>query len=134
MVGDRGMITDARIREDLSSVEGLDWITALRAPAIAALVAAGALQLSLFDDKDLAEISDPAYPRERLVVCKNPLLAEERARKRHELLAATEKELDKVTAAVVRAKRPLRGKEQIGLRVGKVLGRYKMAKHFSGGL
>lgn len=130
LVGDRGMITDARIREDLSSVEGLDWITALRAPAIAALVVSGSLQLSLFDDKDLAEISDPAYPRERLVVCKNPLLAEERARKRCELLAATEKELEKVAAAVLRTKRPLRGKEQIGLRVGKVLGRYKMAKHF----
>lgn len=130
LVGDRGMITDARIRDDLSGLEGLDWITALRAPAIAALVASGSLQLSLFDNKDLAEISDPDYPGERLVVCKNPLLAEERARKRRELLAATEKELEKVAAAVVRTKRPLRGKEQIGLRVGKVLGRYKMAKHF----
>ena len=130
LVGDRGMITDARIREDLSLVEGLDWITALRFPAIAALVESGSLQLSLFDQRDLAEISDPAYPRERLVVCKNPLLAEERGRKRRELLAATERDLASVAKAVARAKRPLRGKEQIGLRVGKVLGHYKMAKHF----
>jgi len=130
LVGDRGMITDARIREELSPVEGLDWITSLRAPAIAALVASGSLQLSLFDQKDLAEISDPAYPGERLVVCKNPLLAEERGRKRRELLAATEAELAVVAKAVARPKRPLRGKEHIGLRVGKVLGHYKMAKHF----
>lgn len=130
LVGDRGMITDARIREDFSKAEGLEWITSLRAPAIAALVESGSLQLSLFDQKDLAEISDPAYPRERLVVCKNPLLAEERARKRRELLAATERDLEIVAKAVVRTKRPLRGKDQIGLRVGKVLGHYKMAKHF----
>jgi transposase len=130
LVGDRGMITDARIRDDLSSVEGLDWITSLRAPAIAALVASGSLQLSLFDQKDLAEISAPAYPGQRLVVCKNPLLAEERGRKRQELLAATERELAVVAKAVARPKRALRGKEQIGLRVGKVVGHYKMAKHF----
>jgi transposase len=130
LVGDRGMITDARIREDFSKAEGLDWITSLRAPAIAALVESGSLRLSLFDQKDLAEISDPSYPRERLVVCKNPLLAEERARKRRELLAATERDLELVAKAVVRTKRPLRGKDQIGLRVGKVLGHYKMAKHF----
>ena len=89
LVGDRGLITDARIREDLSPAEGLDWITALRAPAIAALVEGGSLQLSLFDERDLAEIRDPSYPGERLVVCKNPLLAQERGRKRRELLAAT---------------------------------------------
>ncbi len=89
LVGDRGMITDARIREELSPVEGLDWITCLRAPAIAKLVEAGSLQLSLFDERDMAEIVDPAYPGERLVVCRNPLLAQERARKRQELLAAT---------------------------------------------
>jgi len=130
LVGDRGMITDARIREDLSKVEGLDWITALRASAIAALVEARSLQLSLFDERDLAEISDPAYPGERLVVCKNPLLADERSRKRRELLAATERKLEPVAKAVARAKRPLRGKANIGLRVGKVLGRFKMAKHF----
>lgn len=130
LIGDRGMITDARIRKDLGGLEGLDWITALRAPAIAGLVKRGAFQLSFFDERDLAEISDPAYPRERLVVCKNPLLAEERARKRRELLAATEQELVAVAKAVARTKRPLRGKDKIGLRVGKVLGRYKMGKHF----
>lgn len=130
LVGDRGMITDARIREDLSGFEGLDWITALRAPAIAGLVEAGSLQLSLFDKRDLAEISDPSYPGERLVVCKNPLLAEQRSRKRRELLAATERELETVAKAVARATRPLRGKAQIGLRVGKLMGRFKMGKHF----
>jgi hypothetical protein len=130
LVGDRGLITEARIREDLSTLEGLDWITALRAPAIAGLVARGALQLSLFDKRDLAEIRDPAYPRERLVVCKNPLLAEERGRKRRELLAASEQELEAVAKAVARAQRPLRGKDKIGLRVGKVLGHFKMGKHF----
>jgi|SRR5882724_356577 len=131
LVGDRGMITDARIREDLSKVQGLDWITALRAPAIAALVEDGSLQLSLFDKKDLAEISTPEYPGERLVVCKNPLLAQERTRKRRELLEATERQLDTVARAVARDKRPLRGAAKIGLRVGKVIGRFKMAKHFN---
>lgn len=131
LVGDRGMITDARIRADLSTVEGLEWITALRAPAIAALVEGGALQLSLFDERDLAEISTPAYPGERLVVCKNPRLAEERGRKRRELLAATERALAAVATAVARVTRPLRGTAQIGLRVGKVLGRFKMGKHFT---
>jgi len=131
LVGDRGMITDARIREDLSKVQGLDWITALRAPAIAALVEGGLLQLSLFDKKDLAEISAPEYPGERLVVCKNPLLAQERTRKRRELLEATERHLDTVARAVARDKRPLRGAAKIGLRVGKVIGRFKMAKHFN---
>jgi hypothetical protein len=130
LVGDRGMITDARIREDLADVEGFDWITALRAPAIAALVAAGSLQLSLFDKRDLAEISAPAFPGERLVVCKNPLLAEQRGRKRRELLAATEHEFEAVAKAVARAKRPLRGQAKIGLRVGKIMGRFKMGKHF----
>jgi hypothetical protein len=130
LIGDRGMITEARIREDLAKVAGLDWITALRAPAIAALVEGGSLQLSLFDRRDLAEISDPAYPGERLVVCKNPLLAEERARKRRDLLEATERELESIVKAVVRARQPLRGAAKIGLRVGKVMGRFKMAKHF----
>ena len=130
LVGDRGMLTEARLREDLRPIEGLDWITALRAPAIQALAAGGALQLSLFDQQDLAEITHPDYPGERLIVCKNPLLAEERARKRRELLAATERELAKVAAATARAKRPLRGQARIALRVGKVLGRRKVAKHF----
>jgi transposase len=129
VVGDRGMITTARIREDLKPA-GLDWITALRAPAIQKLAERGALDCSLFDDRDLAEISSPDYPGERLIACRNPLLAAERSRKRQELLSATEQELAKIAAATSRAKRPLRGKDKIALRVGRVLGRYKMAKHF----
>jgi transposase len=129
-VGDRGLLTEARIREELRPVDGLDWISALRAPQIRELVEGGSLQLSLFDDKDLAEITDPAYPAERLIVCHNPFMASQRARKRRELLEATQTELDKIVLATTRAKRPLRGKDKIGLRVGKVLGRFKMAKHF----
>jgi hypothetical protein len=131
LVGDRGMLTAARIREELAGVEGLAWITALRAPAIQALVHSGALQLSLFDQQDLAEITHPDYPGERLIVCKNPLLATDRARKRQELLAATERDLASIATAIQRAKRPLRGSAAIGLRVGKVLGRYKVGKHFT---
>jgi hypothetical protein len=131
LVGDRGMLTAARIREELAGVEGLAWITALRAPAIQALVHSGALQLSLFDQQDLAEIAHPDYPGERLIVCKNPLLAADRARKRLELLAATERDLAVIATAIQRAKRPLRGAAAIGLRVGKVLGRYKVGKHFT---
>jgi hypothetical protein len=131
LVGDRGMLTAARIREELAGVEGLEWITALRAPAIQALVHSGALQLSLFDQQDLAEITHPDYPGERLIVCKNPLLAADRARKRQELLAATERDLAVIATATRRAKRPLRGPAPIGLRVGKVLGRYKVGKHFT---
>jgi transposase len=130
LVGDRGMITNARIEEDLACEPGLSWITALRAPAIRKLVCDGAFDLSLFDERDLAEITSPDYPGERLVVCRNPLLAAERARKRRELLLATEKELEKVVQATRREKRKLKGKAQIGLRVGRVLGRFKMAKHF----
>ena len=130
LVGDRGMLTQARLREDLQTAPGLEWITALRAPQIQALVSDGSLQLSLFDEKDLAEITHPAYPGERLMVCRNPLLADERHRKRQELLAATEKGLEKVKAAVERLRRPWRGKSKIALLVGQVLGRYKMGKHF----
>jgi transposase len=129
-VGDRGLITEARIREELRPVEGFAWITALRAPQIQELVASGRLQLSLFDQRDLGEITGPDYPDERLVVCRNPFLAQERTRKREDLLKATERELDKVVEATQRSKRALRGKDQIGLRVGKVLGRFKVAKHF----
>lgn len=129
VVGDRGMITSARIREDLQT-PGLEWITALRAPRIQALRDAGSLQLSLFDQRDLAEITDSAYPGERLIACRNPLLAEDRARKRGELLAATERELTKIQRATQRARRPLVGKTAIALRVGRVLGRFKMQKHF----
>jgi hypothetical protein len=130
MVGDRGLLTSARIEQTLRPA-GLDWITALRAPAIKQLAAEGGpLQPSLFDNRDMAEITSPDYPGERLVVCKNPLLAEERARKRAELLAATEKELARIQAQVQRARRPLRGAAAIGQAVGAVLGRRHMAKHF----
>ena len=130
LVGDRGMITQARLREDLIPA-GLDWITALRAPAIQALAAAdGPLQLSLFDQRDLAEITSPDYPGERLVVCRNPLLAAERARKRNELLDATEAELRRIQQRVRRPRNPLQGAAAIGQAVGAVLGRCKMAKHF----
>ena len=130
LVGDRGMLTEARLREELQPLEGVDWITALRAPAIAKLLASGAVQLSLFDERDLVEITHPDYPGERLIVCRNPQLAQERRRKRAELLAATEAELEKVRVATARASRPLRGQDKIGLRVGKVLNRFKVAKHF----
>lgn len=130
LVGDRGMITSARIEEDLKQAPGLDWITALRGPAIRKLVDTGALDVSLFDERDLAEISSPDYPAERLIVCRNPLLATERKRKREDLLQATEKELEKVAVATRRGKNSLHGKDKIGLRVGRVLGRFKMGKHF----
>jgi hypothetical protein len=130
LVGDRGMITQARIQEDLKPA-GLDWLTALRAPAIQALAENGPLQPSLFDDRDMGEIQSPDYPGERLIVCRNRDLATERARKREELLAATEKDLAAITAAVTRPVRPLRGKDKIALRAGTVLRRRKMAKHFA---
>lgn len=129
MVGDRGMLTSARIEQTLRPA-GLDWITALRGPAIRQLAEAGRLQFSLFDTRDMAEISSPDYPDERLVVCKNPLLAEERRRKRDELLALTEVDLRKIEARVGREKNPLRGAGEIGKAVGAVLGKRKMAKHF----
>jgi transposase len=129
LVGDRGMLTSARIRDDLRPAH-LDWISALRAPQIKALVDHGALQLSLFDEQNLFEITHPDYPGERLVCCHNPALADERARKRAELLAATETELQTIAAATHRERRPLRGKDKIALRVGKVRNKFKMAKHF----
>ncbi len=130
LVGDRGMMTTRRIDESFRDVEGLDWISALRADSIQKLVSAGSIQLSLFDERDLAEIQSPDFPGERLIVCKNPLLADERARKRNELLAATEKKLDAVVLATQRAKNPLRGQDRIGLRVGRIVNQHKMAKHF----
>ena len=130
LVGDRGMITQARIREDLKPVEGLSWITALRAPAIKALVRQGLVTPSLFDERDLAEITSPDLPGERLVVCFNPLLAVERNRKRQELLAATEVRLEEIVTAVRRTNRPLRTAARIGERVGKVRNAYKVGKHF----
>lgn len=130
LVGDRGMITSARIAEDLRPA-GLDWLTALRAPAIQKLAGEnGPLQLSLFDERDLAEIASPDYPGERLIVCKNPALGAERARKRGELLDATEADLRRIQDRVRRARQPLRGAGTIGQAVGAVLGRRKVAKHF----
>src|SRR5664280_317489 len=129
MVGDRGMITSARVHE-LRDLGGFGWVTALRAPAIAALAADdGPLQMSLFDQVNLAEITHPDYPGERLVACRNPALATERARKRLALLEATDTELTKITAAVTAGR--LAGAGKIGIRVGKVVGRYKMAKHYT---
>ena len=129
LVGDRGMLTEARIRDDVKPA-GLDWISALRGPAVRSLVESGAVQMSLFDATGLIEVRSPEYPGERLMVCRNPLLAEERARKREELLEATEALLDPIVAATKREKRRLKGADKIGVRVGKVIGRYKMAKHF----
>jgi transposase len=130
LVGDRGLITSARIREDLPASHGIQWISAWRASQIQKLATGGHLQMSRFDRTDLVEIAHPDFPGERLIACFNPLLAEERARKRPDLLAATEKQLEKIVAATRRHKRPLRGKQNIGLRAGKVLNRYKMGKHF----
>ena len=130
LVGDRGMLTAARIREDLQGVDGLRWITTLRAPTIRKLVAAGTVTPSLFDERDLAEVSSEEFPAERLIVCRNPLLAAERQRKRRELLAATEKDLALIATATRRKGRPLQGAAAIGIRVGKVINRYKVAKHF----
>jgi transposase len=129
LVGDRGMLTSARIRDELRPAH-LDWISALRAPQIKTLVEDGALQLSLFDEQNLFEITHPDYPGERLVCCHNPALADERARKRAELLAATENQLQAIAEATRRQRRPLRGTDKIGLRVGKVRNKFKMAKHF----
>jgi hypothetical protein len=129
MVGDRGMITQARITDEIKSA-GLDWITALRAPAIKGLLQSGALQLSLFDQRDMASITTSDFPDERLVVCRNPDLAAERSRKREELLVATERDLARIQAAVVRRRAPLRGAAEIALAVGAVINRHKMAKHF----
>lgn len=130
LIGDRGMITSRRIEEEFREVDGLDWITALRSDGIRKLMKQGTIERSLFDETDLAEVSSDEFPGERLIVCRNPLLADERARKRNELLEATEKELEKIAASVRRKRSPLRGKDKIGLRVGKVLNRFKMAKHF----
>ena len=130
LVGDRGMLTGARIREDLQGSDGLRWITTLRAPTIRKLIKAGEVAQTMFDERDLAEISSPEFPGERLVVCRNPVLADQRRRKRQELLAATEKDLLPIVRATERAKEPLRGAAAIGVRVGKVINGHKMGKHF----
>lgn len=130
LVGDRGMITQARIDEDLRDVDGLDWITALRSSAILKLADQRLIEPSLFDQTNLAQIHSPDFPGERLIVCRNPLLARSRAHKREDLLAATEKELAKIHASTQREKNPLRGKGAIGLKLGRVINKHKMAKHF----
>jgi transposase len=130
LVGDGGMITSARIGQDLPASSGIQWISALRASQMQKLATGGQLQMSLFDQTDLVEIAHLDFPRERLIACFHPLLAEERARQRVALLAATEKQLEKIAAATRRPKRPLRGQQNISLRVGKILHRYKMGKHF----
>jgi Transposase DDE domain len=127
LVGDRGMITSARV-DALRGLDGMGWITCLRATQIKQLATDGPLQLGLFDEHNLAEITHPDFPGERLVCCRNPALAAERARKRAELLTATEAELDKITRLVEAGK--LKGAAKIGVRVGKVAGKFKVAKHF----
>ena len=130
VVGDRGMLTQARIEQELRPVPGLEWITALRGGQIQKLVSDGALQLSLFDQTDLAEIAHPDFPGERLVVCRNPLLAQERARKREDIMLAAEKKLEAIAAATRRTERPLRDPERINYRIGEVLGPKKVGKYF----
>lgn len=130
-VGDRGMITSKTINEELKDSEGLEWITALRTQQVKKLVNQGAIQRSIFDKEYLAEIDSSDYPGERLIVCKNPFLAEERQRKRQELLNATCKELDKVVKATNRKTKPLRGKDNIGVEVGAVINNHNMSKHIS---
>jgi hypothetical protein len=129
-VGDRGMLTSARIEQVLKP-QGMDWVSSLRAPQIAQLAAErGPFQPSLFDERNLLELTSEHFPGERLVVCRNPALAEERARKRLELLGATEADLAKIAAATQRARNPLRKQDAIALRVGRVIERFRMAKHF----
>ena len=128
MVGDRGMITQTRIN-DLQALPGMSWITALRAPQVAALAADnGPLQMSLFDTQNFAQITHPTYPGERLVCCRNPALAEERNRKRDALLAATEQNLEKLAASVTAGR--LHGADKIGVRLGKIINKHKVGKHF----
>lgn len=130
LVGDRGMLTEKRIEQDLRPHEGLEWITALRSPQIQALAREGMVQLSLFDEQDLAEIEHPDYPGERLIVCRNPLLAAERVRKRAELLAAAEKKLKDIEASTKRKRQPIRSAEKISYLIGKALASSKVEKYF----
>jgi hypothetical protein len=128
LVGDRGMISQKAI-ETLTTLEGVRWITALKSPQIQKLLTGGALQLGLFDDRNLFELTDPAYPGERLMACRNPALATLRAHTRQDLLAATVAELEPLQRRV--AKGRLLGRAEIGLRVGRVVNKYKVAKHFA---
>ncbi len=129
LVGDRGMLTQTQI-DKLKQYPGLGWISALRSAAIRQLVEGGALQLSLFDERNLAEISSPEFPGERLIACHNPLLAEERQRKREELLRATEKQLERIVRQVARRTKTALSAAEIGKKVGRVVNRFKMGKHF----
>ena len=129
LVSDRGILTGTQI-DRVRGIAGLDWITALRAPSIAKLREQGTIRPSLFDQRNLAEVTSPDFPGERLVVCRNPFLADERSEKREELLRATEKDLDAIVAATRREKRPLKGRDKIALRVGRWVNRHRMAKHF----
>ena len=130
LVGDRGLLTEARIRAELPPVPGLDWVSALRRPAIQELVKAGSLDLTRLAETDVLEFTAPTYPQERLIACRNPLLARERARKREALLQATERELDAIVQATTRPTRRLTGQAAIAVRVAKVRNRFKMGKHF----
>jgi transposase len=130
LVGDRGMLTQKRIEEDLRDQAGLQWVTALRTPQIQALLAQGAIQMSLFDEQDLAEITHADYPGERLIVCRNPLLAAERARKRKELIEAAEKKLQEIEASTKRQRQPVRGADKVSYLVGKALATSKVEKYF----
>ncbi len=130
-IGDRGMISGKAIDTYLRNEEGADWITALSSAAIAKLDHGGAIQMSLFDEVDLATIIHPDYPDERLIICRNPALTERRAKRREALLLATEELLDGVKQKVDRSKMPMVGKDKIGLEVGKIINRKKMAKHFT---
>ncbi len=130
LVGDRGLLPDKRISETLKSTEGIDWITALRSEQVRQLFEVGVLQEALFETSDCVELNSDAYPDERLIACYNSGLAQRRRQQREELLQATEQELDKIIAAVLRESHPLRGANNIGVRVGKVFNRFKVAKHF----
>ncbi|WP_222846146.1 IS1634 family transposase [Pontiella sulfatireligans] len=130
-IGDRGMISGKAIDEYLRDEEGADWITALNAASIAKLERCGSIQLTFFDECDLASITHPDYPDERLVVCRNPDLAKRRSKRREALLQATEKLLAEIIKKVERKNKPLRGKDAIGVEVGKIINKKKMAKHFN---
>ena len=130
MVGDRGMLTSARINEDLKPVDGIDWISALKAPQIRKIMRDHNIEKSLFDQQDIAEITHPDFPDERLMVCYNPLLETKREKTRQSLLTATEKELQKIVKATLRQRKPLQTVKEIGIAVGKVINKHKVAKHF----
>ena len=130
IVGDRGMLTSARIKEDLKTVDGIDWISALKAPQIRKIMTDNQIEKSLFDKQDIAEITHPDYPGERLMVCYNPLLEAKREKTRQSLLEATEKELQRIVKATLRKRKPLRTVKEIGIAVGKIINKYKVGKHF----